>query len=389
MGRTLRISRWRKLAFTVALLVFTYLVFETVATSRHMLFEYEQPRSIWVVKKPDQGRIFHFDPIRGYWLSPIGAKVACFEDRGFVEFDSFRGNNHGFPDRDDFTVERLNPKTTRIAVLGDSFSAAQFLNMNWPDRAEDLAGQRGLDIQLLNFSIDGGGLANWWSVLTRFIERENFHLDGIIFAVFEDDLKRKFHWRDDGFDAAEGDDIQVLMGRSSAWDPTTYPKRPDVWSAKSIHRVVILQPQEFRQVITEKQPPTIRRPFRLFILSQASRHLRYFFRPRPSLEIKSPAGKTLRTRDDLVSDMRRYLKARSLPAMVVYVPHDLEKGSGVMDARRFASALKARVIDGSAPFREGGPESLAELTIGPDGHWSQKGSDMFAKYMVEVLKEWP
>ena len=44
----------------------------------------------------------------------------------------------------------------------------------------------------MNFSVDGGGLANWYNILTKIIEKENYDIDGIIFANFRGNLYRGF-----------------------------------------------------------------------------------------------------------------------------------------------------------------------------------------------------
>jgi hypothetical protein len=71
----------------------------------------------------------------------------------------------------------------RVAVFGDSFSAGQQSAVNWPDRAEDITRDTGTRVQFLNFSMDGAGLANWWSVLTKLVDRDNYDLDAVVFAV--------------------------------------------------------------------------------------------------------------------------------------------------------------------------------------------------------------
>ena len=132
-----------------------------------------------------------------------------------------RGNAQGFADRDDFTPKRGRPGVRRIAVFGDSFTAEEHLGQNWPDRAEDLARDRGEPVELLNFAVSGAGLANWWSVLTKLVAAEDYELDGVVFAVFGGDLRRKFTvWDHRGGD-------HPFFGRAPHWDPSTYPRTLD------------------------------------------------------------------------------------------------------------------------------------------------------------------
>ena len=41
----------------------------------------------------------------------------------------------------------------------------------WPDAVEDRFRTMKQPVQLLNFAIDGGGLANWWSTLIRLVKQ--------------------------------------------------------------------------------------------------------------------------------------------------------------------------------------------------------------------------
>lgn len=152
--------------------------------------------SLWLFD--ESGKTVHFDPIRGYILTPQPSRWARVTN-GTVEFAAWlKGNSQGFPSRTDFTPERPDGSVRRIAVFGDSFSAGDYLDMNWPDRTQALAEASGQRVQLLNFSLDGVGLANWWSILTRLVATQNYALDGIVFVVFENDLHRKFWVADHG-----------------------------------------------------------------------------------------------------------------------------------------------------------------------------------------------
>jgi len=87
-----------------------------------------------------------------------------------------RGNNQGFPDRDDFHPRRERADGARLAVMGDSFTSAQFIEMNWPDRVEERFAASGGRITLMNFAVDGAGLANWWSIPSGIIEPDGANL---------------------------------------------------------------------------------------------------------------------------------------------------------------------------------------------------------------------
>ncbi|PYR61463.1 MAG: hypothetical protein DMF85_02220 [Acidobacteria bacterium] len=206
-------TRLLKLCLAVCSAALTYGAAEIVVTVAAAI-----PRaadSCWLFENSQN--TVHFDAVRGYALTGTPSRWARVT-KGRVEFvGTLKGNSLGFPDRDDFSAARGARDERRVAVFGDSFTAGQFLDVNWPDRAEQLAGDRGVPPRLLNMAVDGGGLANWWSVLTQLVAPQRFDLDGVVFAVFEDDLLRKFSFSEHrGY-------ARHMFARTASWDPRTYP----------------------------------------------------------------------------------------------------------------------------------------------------------------------
>ena len=204
-------------------MVLAYVAAESVLTYCYVQGILE-PQLIWVVEQVESEQHMRAEESRGYWLSSKPARMACITTDGTIESQGrLRGNNYGFPDRDDFQPDRTISDQRRFAVFGDSFSAAPFLAVNWPDRVEDRCAEQNVPVQLLNFSVFGGGLANWWSVLTRFVEPENYELDAVIFAVFVDDLHRAFYVCDDTFHQRSAEVVPKLAcGFSESFDPETF-----------------------------------------------------------------------------------------------------------------------------------------------------------------------
>ena len=78
-----------------------------------------------------------FDAIRGYRLTGNPRRMVCMGTNGELEVvATVRGNNEGFPDRDDFRPERGDQQHKRLAVFGDSFTAGLYLERSWPDVVE-------------------------------------------------------------------------------------------------------------------------------------------------------------------------------------------------------------------------------------------------------------
>src|SRR5713101_2256511 len=85
----------------------------------------------------------HFDPIRGFYLTSTPSRFARIV-KGEVEYigrDS--GNSVGFSDPKDFGPRRSDSGRARIAVFGDSYTAGNSLQKNWPSRVEELLAARG------------------------------------------------------------------------------------------------------------------------------------------------------------------------------------------------------------------------------------------------------
>ena len=214
------------------------------------------PASFAVFEHP--GATVRFDPVRGYLLTQTPSRVARV-NHGNVEFSgSFRGNAQGFPDRDDFSLQRSKAGERRIAVLGDSFTSATmspFNSLNWPDRVEDICAASGSrSLVLLNLSVDGGGLANWASILRNFVVKDGYELDGLVFAVAWNDLDRKFAMFD------QLDAQRFAYAQAPAWAVSSQPKtrseaRTLLEKDANIANRFVVSPAEFDALLTGQWKP--------------------------------------------------------------------------------------------------------------------------------------
>jgi len=111
--------------------------------------------SMWLFD--ESGKTVHFDPVRGYLLTQQPSRWSRLTN-GTVEWSGWlKGNSQGFPTRTDFSPARPDSSTRRIAVFGDSFSAGDYLDMNWPDRAQVLARQAARNYSFSTFPSRGLG----------------------------------------------------------------------------------------------------------------------------------------------------------------------------------------------------------------------------------------
>ncbi len=405
----------REVIYTLILLTLTYAVVETIASAL-FLHGIIEPQSLWVQENTGNGSTIQFDPIRGYRLSSISSRMAVVASNGTVEsVGVVRGNNEGFPDRDDFTQKRRYPKGKRFAVFGDSFTSAQFIARNWPDVAEDLSRDTDIPLELLNFSVDGGGIVNWWSTLTRILEPEGYEIDGVIFAVCCNDLKRGFAILDDQFTFSGSEGIPRMMyGRVPTYDPISLPTN---WE-EALQYVKPLPPWEtistvhLDRVIEGEFRIPFQRPFQLYIAQRVRGSVRQLLNLDNLAMISSDIPVNQATdleepsqpfpfntsprfdggRRRLVDDIRRFLKSNRIPSIVVHVPEreELLEGTDPPEEHQdFAAVLQADFVDGSLAFKGLTQREIRASWLPYDGHWGQGGSDLFAQLMVEVLANWP
>jgi hypothetical protein len=383
------ISRTKRCLFVALLVLVPYLVIETVASTWAWCSWWDQSFGM----TEDIHDTFVFDPVRGFRLTRTPARTARITN-GHIEYvGAFRGNNQGFPDRDDFGPSRPAGGGLRLAVLGDSFSHAHYLSENWPDHAEDLTRERGEPVQLLNLSLSYVGLANWWSILTKVVDAEDYDIDGVIFAVWETNLLRSFTTC--STPEAGPERSTFLFGRCRTWDPATWPKTAE--EARRFRdenmRQYLLPREEFERVLQGKWPAPAPRHFRPIILTGIWRFVRGLVRHTSEVPAGETPGAFEPGRARMVEDMRRYLARRGIPALVIHIPSretilapDASSRLHFEKSQEFAKELGATFLDGGQAFAGLNAREIRALFYPHDGHWNQAGSDRFAEFVVGHLE---
>ncbi len=409
----------RRLAFSGLVAVATFLVCELVLSAVHSRWG---ARSYRVCEAT--GTVLQFDPRTGYRLAPDAFRLARISG-GELEFlSSVQGNAQGWPDRDDAPPTRAPDGPPRVLVLGDSFTAGLHLEATWPERAEDLLAEAERPLDLLNTAQHGGGLGNWWSVLTRIVRAEHYELDGVVFAVWGDDLERPFrfaHW---------SSETGALFGQAPGWRPADIPA--DGNAARALMRrheqVWLLPPESFEGALDGSWRPP--RRWRWYLTPRVSRLVPRLVAgdggrdgaapwlaagedgpaatpktapapgasatpkaaPAPGVRATLPGGADQRWL--LVRDMATYLKAHRLPVLVVHIPSRelLLFGTPADDsrtaARRFAERLGAEFVDGLEAFADLDRAAVRRHWLELDVHWNQRGSDRFARWFAPRMSAW-
>jgi hypothetical protein len=372
-------SRRNILLFIIS--ITTCLIFVEVIFSTLFRYGIIAPTPSISIQEEIQETVF-FDPVRGYRLTSKPARWARIT-YGEIEYcDTLRGNNEGFPDEDDFFPARSDDTTYRYAVLGDSFSSAQFMRRNWPDRAEDSMNNNGQQWELLNFSVSGAGLANWWSILFHHIQTQEYELDGIIFAVYDDPLRGDLYR---GFTGADRRESIAYFFQLSNWDPATWPKSyEEALPYFGVLPIYILNHDRFQSTLDGDWRPDLPRPWRFY----ATRRLLSLLN-KPDT---TPPPQPHVFRDEmkaLALEIATYCRNHNLKPIVARVPSkesalDFEEPS--KDIIEFTSILNAELLDGLKAFEGLSRNEIAQCYYPYDGHWNQKGSDRFAIFMGSELK---
>ena len=393
------LTRRKKFLFASIMLLFCYSIAELVLTLLYMRGTLSPaPKSTVVQEQVEQGASRQFDPVRGCFLAPHSARIAIVASNGTIEtVGTVRGNRQGFPDRDDFQLKRTSGKVRRYAILGNSMTAAQFLKRNWPDMAEDLASGEEVPLELYNFSVFGGGLDNWRSVLIDHVQAEGYELDGVIFALCCDDLHRGFtFWDDSQVETDEEGRKWGSYGRMPSRNKLDIPA--NLQQASSFLLPInwrLLPSGEFDQLLAGKKRLSVDRELKLYLTSRCVSGVARLFgvdlSPIPQFPPLDPACVPL------IDEIREFLQRQQLPCLVVQLPlrHELmgqkerAQGTGIpQQTRQFVNRIGATVMDGSEAFQGLDEAGIRDCWLPYDGHWGQSGSDRFARYMVEAIEDW-
>jgi len=393
------LTRKKKILFAGITLLLGYSLAELVLTLLYMQGTLSPvPKSTVVLEQVKQGASRRYDPVRGCLLAQHPSRTAIVASNGLIETEGIvKGNNRGFPDRDDFQLEREKAGTRRYAVFGDSMTSAQFLKINWPDMAEDLASGEEVSLELYNFSVFGGGLDNWRSVLVEHVEAEGYELDGVIFAVCCDDLHRGFTFWDDSQVQTDGQGRQWgSYGRMPSRNKLDIPA--NLQQASSFLLPInwrLLPHDQFEQLLAGKKRLSVDRELKLYLTSRCvSGVARLFGVELSPIPVFPPINTAcLPSMDEIGGFLRRH----ELPCLVVQLPLRHELIQQLKEAevpripeqtRQFAARIGATVVDGSEAFMGLDATGIRDCWLPIDGHWGQTGSDRFARYMVDAIRDW-
>ncbi|MDD3877121.1 MAG: hypothetical protein PHT69_10895 [Bacteroidales bacterium] len=134
-----------------------------------------------------------YDNVRGYRYNHDTIRIIKAVGGSIVFDKNFIPNNKGFISSRDYNFGKPDSNTYRFIILGDSYTAAEFLDTPWPDniQARFLKDSLSPNIELYAFALDGWGISNWYQVFINEII-PYYEFDALIMAIYGDNLNRDF-----------------------------------------------------------------------------------------------------------------------------------------------------------------------------------------------------
>ena len=95
----------------------------------------------------------------------------------------------------------------------------------------------------------------------------------------------------------------------------------------------------------------------------------------------------------MMADIAKWIATRKLDARVIYIPSRDEllarqsNSNYKLDAQRFSQVIGARFYDGSKLYVGMNDDAIRAHFFPYDAHWNLAGADLFATYVVGILRK--
>lgn len=360
------------LSYTAVEIVYSYLYIN------HYIGKY----TLWFHEASNPGNNIVFNPDIGYKISKTPSRFGAITSDGQLEsIGIMQGNNFGFPDERNFVVEPKDTNIKRIAILGDSFTASQFTEKSWVEIIEDNLNRELNDsIMFMNFSLDGGGLGNWSSIVKNVILKNNFQLDGIVFAILGDDLDRQFMWKNDYI--ISENKYALAAGKNDTWNPSLNPGYEDTLNPFFLENYLVLSSEECNKI--EEGNWKYNREIKPYLFEKFKEISRgIIFRIKyPELFQTAKASNIdffSMQQKVLIQSLNEDCKRLNIPILSFSFLADHNK------SKAFANILDSHFLNDDA-FQTTFQDSNKSLNIEGDGHWNNYGTQLFAKSMYTDFK---
>lgn len=342
------------------------------------------------------GPCAEYDSVRGYRWTKQQIRMFKMVNQELVYDNSFQINAQGYFFPSEYIPDKPREGGKRYLVLGDSFTSAEYLKTPWTVRADSLLGR---DTELYSFSLDGGGLFNWHSMFFREIV-PTYDFDGIVLAVFGNDLERDFfvmhHEEATGYTGYLSDIPETTEELKQKYGNALMPyagylsdSAMDAMVKQTTEAQFVRIPQLYALI------SLISIPARLFNQWQFQRFLNDMLVPSAVTfspeEVRQGIGAA---RYEKIMDIIRYCQQHQKDVIIATIPYEAAipyalRGSSLRYyafCQTIAQSENIGFFDGTAPFVSLNRRDLKLCFLPYDIHWSQQGSDYFAEKFSTYLR---
>jgi len=327
------------------------------------------------------------DPVRGYrWTAK---EIRYFKTAdGETVFDNyFTTNEQGWVMNQDYQQQKPKAVTKRWMLFGDSFSTGIMLDTNLPNRIQENMDRDTLfHSEMYSFAVDGGGIVNWYQTFFKEII-PNYEFDGVVIAVFEDNLYRdlmvqqikpgnSFLGRTDSLDWS----VEVPdFGHFASFD-----RRRLTYDDETINRLINNPPKAFFNWPLKTWLYRLIKPSRTPINQQRT----------GAKNIDQLKRKLGVVKFNMLDDILTWCIQNEKQVILTSVPSRAllsNKAAGSKNWHQQEMELisenwGANYFDGYNLFEGDGPELVDKYWFKSDGHWNQMGSDLYANSLVKFIK---
>ena len=348
-----------------------------------------------------------YDSTSGYKWLPVEARLTKIVNNEVVFDQRFSGNNMGYISEQDYSYKKSDILTKRYMVFGDSFTSAEFLDTPWPDRVQQLLDEQANGkYDIYSFAIDGGGLYNWYRIF-RYEIVPNYKFDGVIFAIWGNDLDRDFALMHHSDTMAYFNYFETVPENFQDFEENYIP---DMWETAEIVPDSILDERKARALeptpFFEFPKPDL---FLLHLIPQAFERLSFrerqenfeerFFSNKESADslmgmqqIEENYG---RDKVEMLEYVIAHCQENDKEVILAVLPEQMgieynrEGGYNIIQSEvSFLSRhYQTGYFDGYHPFWDLNDAEVTDCFLKYDPHWSQEGSDRFARAFASYLQE--
>lgn len=343
-----------------------------------------------------------FDPALGYrWVGTMARNTRILYGK-VVADTKFAINQQGFISRQNYSNKKVFPFAKRYIVFGDSFTAATNLHTSWPDRTTTLRSEKMKQpCEFYSFAVSGGGLANWHAIFFKNIV-PHFEFDGLILAVYGNDLSRNFSILD--MDATGGYFGRFAAQPSGLLDyKTNYsPHMKKIFRIMSNREIDKLAASPYKIKRWTFAPPNAYALGKIWDslsvrINMITGEVPFgYLKSSKSLAFTDIAISLGEEKAAMLDEILTWCRQNKKEVLLIYIPSLQDLLLKTVNTRwvsiifseiaGIAEHYKVPYYDGSLAFDGLSQTELRKHWLLYDGHWNQAGSDRFASALGEFLK---